>query len=90
MGAVQALVGLVSPVYNLIYTATYDWHLGFVYCISCTILALMFGLTMYVNMFMRIKEKKSAKLQVERDEADGAVAVICEPKFSQRDFIEVA
>lgn len=87
VGAIQALVGLISPVYSLIYRATYNWHLGFVYCISCSVLALMFGLTMYVNIFMRIREKKLVKLQ--EDQADSAF-VICKPKFSQKDFIEVA
>ena len=47
------MVAFLSPVYQLIYHATYDWHKGFVYCVSCTILAVMFALTLYINFFMR-------------------------------------
>ncbi len=28
VGAIQAAVGLISPIYNLIYIATYEWHEG--------------------------------------------------------------
>ena len=52
------MVGFLSPIYNLIYRATYDLYLGFVYGLSCTILSIMFCFTMYVNLYIKKYEKR--------------------------------
>ena len=61
IGAVQAVISFISPIYQIIYRETYDWHKGFVYCVSCTLLAFMFFLTLYVNLFMKNHSKKVKK-----------------------------
>jgi len=66
VGAIQAIVGFLSPIYNLIYRATYDIYIGFVYGLSCSILAIMFCFTMYVNLYMR-KYDKRRKIKEESD-----------------------
>jgi len=58
IGAIQAIVGFLSPIYSLIYRATYDLYLGFVYGLSCTILSIMFCFTIYVNLFVKKYEKR--------------------------------
>ena len=63
----------------LICRQTFDWHLGFVYCISCAILCLMLALTIYVYAFMKRSEK--AKKEVE-DQIEGAY-VIFRPSFKK-------
>ena len=52
------MVGFLSPIYSLIYRATYDLYLGFVYGLSCTILLIMFCFTIYVNLFVKKYEKR--------------------------------
>ena len=99
VGAIQALVGLISPVYQLIYRATYDWHLGFVYCISCTILILMLTLTLYVFFFLKRYEKKLKAAKLVQDQADGGAInttiatitkpVIFKPSFKKIDPVEI-
>jgi len=95
VGAIQALVGLVSPVYQLIYRATYDWHLGFVYCISCTILSLMLALTIYVFFFLKRYEKKLKAARIlSEDKADTSEktekpTVLFKPSFKKIDPVDV-
>ena len=95
VGAIQALVGLVSPVYQLIYRATYDWHLGFVYCISCTILSLMLALTIYVFFFLKRYEKKLKAARIlSEDKADTSEktekpTVLFRPSFKKIDPVDV-
>ena len=80
VGSITALVSFVSPIYNLIYAATYNWHKGFVYCVSCTILAFMFGLTAYVNIFMRqFKQQKN----MSEDLSDSAADAIKPPSYKK-------
>ena len=70
VGAIQALTGLLSPVYQLIYHQTYQWHVGFVYCISCTILSLMLTLTFYVYVYLKNHEKKLKVAMEQNDQTD--------------------
>ena len=58
VGAVQALISFASPLYNLIYIATYVWHSGFVYCVSALILIIMIFLSLYSYVYMKRNEKK--------------------------------
>ena len=92
VGAIQALVGLVSPVYQLIYHATLDWHVGFVYCISCTILSLMLVLTFYVFFFLKRYEKSLKATKLSEDQADTLATekptVIFKPSFKKIDPID--
>ena len=95
VGAIQALVGLVSPVYQLIYRATYDWHRGFVYCMSCTILSLMLALTIYVFFFLKRYEKKLKAARIlSEDKADTSEktekpTVLFRPSFKKIDPVDV-
>ena len=45
IGAVQAGARLLSPLYNLLYLATLDWYIGFVFCISETMFLVMLTIT---------------------------------------------
>ena len=93
VGAIQALVGLVSPVYQLIYHATLDWHKGFVYCISCTILSLMLALTIYVFFFLKRYEKSLKATKLSEDQADTLATekptVLFKPRFKKKDPVDV-
>ena len=62
VGAVQAMVGFLNPLYNLIYQETYDWHPGFCYCLSLTVLCFMISMTAYGSWFYR-KVLKRIKLE---------------------------
>lgn len=58
LSAVQALAMLLSPIYSLLFDKTYDWHIGFDYCLACCLLLLMLGFTIYINIFMSFKSRK--------------------------------
>ena len=58
LSVVQALAMLLSPIYSLLFDKTYDWHIGFDYCLACCLLLLMLGFTIYVNIFMSFKSRK--------------------------------
>jgi hypothetical protein len=53
IGALQTSVSLISPLYNLMYVATLEWHLGFVYCFSETILLVMIAVAAYTYFYIR-------------------------------------
>ena len=53
IGALQAGINLISPLYNLIYAATLEWHLGFVYCLSETLLVGMIIAAMYSYFYIK-------------------------------------
>ena len=54
----QAVVEFASPLYNLIYVATLEWYLGFVYAILCVVLTMQLGMTSYMYVFMKIRNRK--------------------------------
>jgi len=85
VGAIQALVGLFSPLYSLIYRNTLEWHPGFVYCISCTVLALMLVLTLYAYIFMRKFEKwkKNQQLMTNATQDTKVIEQIFKPQYKQ-------
>ena len=45
------MVGLVGPLYNILYLATLDWHPGFAYCVSSIILIVMILMTIYCRWY---------------------------------------
>ncbi len=84
VGAIQAFVGLVSPIYQKIYSATYEWHLGFVYCVSCSLLLLMLTLTLYVFWFMKRNEKRLKRMKLGQDNVDsGKIQTIFKQSYKQ-------
>ena len=89
MGAIQAFVGLFSPLYSLVYKETYDWHAGFVYCISCTVLGSMLALILYAYLYMRKYEKwkKNKQLMANQTQQNnaGKIETIFNPKYKQID-----
>merc|ERR1712079_472261 len=71
VGAIQALVGLLSPIYQLIYRATYDWYLGFVYVVAGSVLCIMLVQVIYVFFFLKKYDKKMKLSQLmEEDQED--------------------
>ena len=63
VGCTQALIGFLSPTYNLIYKGTHDFYQGFVYCMSCTILLVMICLVLYCIWFWRQLDQRKKKLE---------------------------
>ena len=49
----QAIVTLVSPTANLIYSATLDWHKGFIMCLSALFLLICAILTIPVHFIVK-------------------------------------
>ena len=69
--------GLISPLYNLVYNATFDWHLGFIYCLACTFYVLMLAILAYVYANMKtINNKLREKLN----------SIECKSQQSLQDF----
>ncbi|XP_059088745.1 uncharacterized protein LOC131884867 [Tigriopus californicus] len=58
VAAVQALSDLASPLYNIVYIASIDWHLGMSFCISATLLLVMLVVCIYANFFLKQYEQK--------------------------------
>ena len=56
------MVGLVGPLYNILYLATLDWHPGFAYCVSSVILIVMILMTIYCRWY-EIKWAKMMELR---------------------------
>lgn len=54
VGALGAILGLVNPLYNKVYTFTYEWHPGFVYCIGSIIIMVQIGCVVYIYVFLRM------------------------------------
>ena len=70
IGAIQAIFGLMSPIYQYIYKATYDWYLGFVYVVASGILGLMLIQTIYVFFFLKKYDRKMKMAELSTQDQD--------------------
>ena len=61
VGISGAVVQLIKPMYEKIYSATLDWYFGFVYCISDMITLTLMAMAVYIYFFMRHVGKKKKK-----------------------------
>lgn len=67
VAAVQALSDLASPLYNIVYIASIEWHLGMTYCISATLLMVMLVVCTYTFFFLKNFEKKHGNFSSKTD-----------------------
>ena len=60
----------MSPIYQYIYKATYDWYLGFVYVVAAGILGLMLIQTIYVYFFLKKYNRKMKMAELSTQDQD--------------------
>lgn len=70
IGAIQAIFGLMSPIYQYIYKATYDFYLGFVYVVAMGILSLMLAQTIYVFFFLKKYDRQMKMAELSTQDQD--------------------
>lgn len=58
VGAMGAVVTLINPMYQAVYSATIEWYFGFVYCIADMVSILMIVISLYMCLFMRRYKRK--------------------------------
>ncbi len=49
----QTIGIFLQPLYDLVYNATLDWYVGFIYCMSCILLIFMLLCLSYVFFLTR-------------------------------------
>ena len=69
------MIGFFNPVYPLIYNATYDWYIGFCYCLSNTILLIMIGILVYCSWFWKKVSKNAPHHEDKPEDNDKAKTV---------------
>ena len=60
IGAVKAIAQLFSPIYNLLYLATFDWYIGFVFCLSETMFLAMLAITIMCYFLIKSTVQNTA------------------------------
>ena len=63
---VQAGSGLISPLYNIIYLNTLEWHVGFIYCINEILLIIMITASCYCTIRLSRYNERLAKSELEK------------------------
>ena len=71
VGVVQAGSGFISPLYNLIYLETLDWHPGMPYCVAEMLLIFLIALSLYC--WFKIKRFNSKKLSESQNKIEISV-----------------
>ena len=64
VGISGAVVQLIKPLYEKIYSATLDWYFGFVYCISDMITLTLIAMAVYVYFYMKHLDRAKKKKEV--------------------------
>lgn len=54
LAAIQAVIGMISPLISTIFSYTLAWHIGFLYCVGCVIFMVM----NLVGCCVGVKQKK--------------------------------
>ena len=60
----------MSPIYQYIYKATYDFYLGFVYVVAMGILGLMLVQTIYVFFFLKKYDRQMKMAELSTQDQD--------------------
>jgi len=63
IGCTQAIIGFLNPIYPLIFVATQDIYIGFVYILSVIILVIMLCLVGYCIWFWKRLEQRKAEVE---------------------------
>lgn len=76
IGVVQAGAGFISPLYNIIYLNTLDWHFGLIYCLNEVILIFMVTGAFYAGLKIRWYNKAKASRVEDKNDEDHKIAEI--------------